>query len=160
MTIFLLIGTVFVIISEIFHGRISLNSVLLLLLRDFVSGLRLEFMYISLTVSFRSNLSHLHDFQQLALLPQLIDIIFFFVCTSRINLLNLKEQSGRLVIVAKVFWKLPNFHMLLKQKRPSLPRHLALDTFCKLLIVLSTKINLLYFLSSTNQRCCKAKLFA
>ena len=44
--------------------------------------------------------------------------------------------------------------MLLKQKSPSRPRHLALGTFGKLLIVLSTKINLLYLLYSTDQRCC------
>ena len=44
--------------------------------------------------------------------------------------------------------------MLLKQKSPSLPRHLALGTFGKLLIVLSTKVNLLYLLYSTDQRCC------
>ena len=49
--------------------EISLNSVLLLLLVNFVSGFRLELMYISLIVSIRSNLSHLHGFQQLKLLP-------------------------------------------------------------------------------------------
>ena len=38
VTILMLIGTVFVIIWEIFHGRISLNPVLLLLLVNFVSG--------------------------------------------------------------------------------------------------------------------------
>ena len=36
-----------------FHGRISLNSVLLLLLVNFVSGLRLELMYISLIKDIR-----------------------------------------------------------------------------------------------------------
>ena len=44
MTILMLIGMVFVIIWEMFHGRISLNSVLLLLLLlNFVSGFWLEF---------------------------------------------------------------------------------------------------------------------
>ena len=38
VTILMLIGTVFVIIWEIFHGRISLNPVLLLLLVNFASG--------------------------------------------------------------------------------------------------------------------------
>ena len=33
----------------------------------------------------------------------------------RINLLNLKQSSGRLVIVAKGFLELPNLHMLLKR---------------------------------------------
>ena len=44
--------------------------------------------------------------------------------------------------------------MLLKQKSPSLPRNLALGTFGELLIVFSTKVNLLYLLSSTDRRCC------
>ena len=35
----------------------------------FVSGFRLELMYISLIISIRSNLTHLHGFQQLLLLP-------------------------------------------------------------------------------------------
>ena len=68
MTIFLLIWTVFVIISEMFHARISLNSVLLLLV-DFVSGFTLELMYISLIVSIRSSLTHLHGFQLFVQLP-------------------------------------------------------------------------------------------
>ena len=69
MTILMLIEKVFVIIWEMFYGRISLNSVLLLLLANFVSGLRLELMYISLIRSIRSSLTHLHSFQLLVLLP-------------------------------------------------------------------------------------------
>ena len=65
MTILMLIGTVSMIIWEVFHGRISLNSVLLLLLVNFVSGFRLELMYISLLVSISSSLTHLHGFQLL-----------------------------------------------------------------------------------------------
>ena len=68
---------VFVIISEMFHGKISLNSVVLLLLVNFVSGLRLGFMYISLIKYMRSILTHLHGFQLLVLLPQFIEITFF-----------------------------------------------------------------------------------
>ena len=56
--------------------------------------------------------------------------------------------------VAKGFLKLPNLHTLLKQNSPSLPRNLALGTFGKLLIVFSTKVNLLYLLYSTDRRCC------
>ena len=52
MNILVLIRMVFVIIWEIFHGWISLNSVLLLLLVNFVSGFRLErIIYPSLKVS-------------------------------------------------------------------------------------------------------------
>ena len=54
---------------DYFHGRISLNSVLLVLLVNFVSGFRLELMYIPIVVSIRSNLTHLHSFQLLVLLP-------------------------------------------------------------------------------------------
>ena len=39
---------VFVIISVMFHGKISLSLVLLLLLVNFMSGFRLELMYVSL----------------------------------------------------------------------------------------------------------------
>ena len=63
LTILVLIGMVFVIILEMFHGRISLNSVLLPLLVKFVSRFRLEFMYISLIENTRSTLTHLHGFQ-------------------------------------------------------------------------------------------------
>ena len=82
MTILVLISMVFVIIWEMFHGRISLNSTLLLLLNEFREWVQIGIdIYISLIVSIRSNLIHLHDFQQLALLPQFIEI-FFFVCTN------------------------------------------------------------------------------
>ena len=69
MTILVLIEMVFVIIWQIIHGKISLNSVLLLLLVNFVSGFNLEFMYISLIESIRSSFGHLHGFQLLLLLP-------------------------------------------------------------------------------------------
>ena len=78
------------------HGRISLNSVLLLLLVNFVSGVRLELMYISLIESIRSSLIHLHGFEVLVLLV--------------IHHKNLKYSSDRLVIVAKGFLKLANLH--------------------------------------------------
>ena len=44
--------------------------------------------------------------------------------------------------------------MLIKQRTPSLPRNLSLRTFGELVIVLSTKVNLLYLLYSTTRRCC------
>ena len=69
MTILVLIGMVFVVIWEIFHGRISSKSVLLLLLVNFVCWFRLELMYISLTNNIRSSLTYLHGFQLLVLLP-------------------------------------------------------------------------------------------
>ena len=55
--------------------------------------------------------------------------------------------------------------MLIKQKSPLLPRNLAPVTSGRLLIVFSTKVNLLCLLYSMDRRCClsasdKAKLFA
>ena len=62
---------------------------LLLLLVEYVSGFRLELMYISLIVSIRSSLFYLHGFQLLVLLLQFIEITCF-IFTNRINLLILK----------------------------------------------------------------------
>ena len=106
---------------------------------------------ISLIVSIRSSITQLHGFWLLVL--EFAEITFF-VCTKRINLLNLKESSESLVIIATGFLKLPNLHMLLKQKNLSLPGNLAPGTFGKSLLVFSAKVNLLYFISSTAQRCC------
>ena len=110
---------------------------LLLLLVNLVSGFRLKLMYTSLIVSIRSNLTHLHGFQLLLLLPKFIEIALF-ICTNKINLLNLTKSSDRLAIVAKGFLKLPNLIKLIKQNSLSLPRNVALGTFSELLIVFST----------------------
>ena len=56
------------VVFVMLHGRISLSVVLLLLLVNFVSGFRLELMYISLVESTRSSLIHLHGFQLLVLM--------------------------------------------------------------------------------------------
>ena len=117
----------------------SLNPVLLLLLVNFVSRDQVG-IDVSLIVSLRSGLTHLHGFQLLVLPPEFIEILFV-ICANRINLLNLKESSGRLVIIAKVFLKLPHLDVLINQKSLSLPRNMALGTFVELLIVFSTKVN-------------------
>ena len=65
VTIYVLIGFVFVIIWDMFHGRRFL--VYLWLLVSFVSWFRLELMYIYLILSIRSKLTHLYVFQQLVL---------------------------------------------------------------------------------------------
>ena len=85
-------------------------------------------MYISLIKNIRSSLTHLHGFQLLLLLPQFIELTFF-VSTKSINLLILKQSSDRLVIDAKGFLKMPNLHMLIKEKSPLLPRNFALGDF-------------------------------
>ena len=131
----------------------SLNSALLLLLGNFVSGFRLELMYVSHIVNIRSNLTHLRGYQQFVLMSLFIEFNFI-ICTNRIYLLNLKQSSNRLVITTKVFLKLSNLYMLLKHKSPSNRRNLAVGTFGKLLIVFSTKVNLPDLLYLTDRRCC------
>ena len=88
MTILVLIGTVFVIILEMFHGRISLNSVLLQLLVNFMNMFRLELIYISLVVSISQ--ASLISMVFSCCAAAIVHKITFFVCTNRINLLNLK----------------------------------------------------------------------
>ena len=56
-------------VLEIFHGRISLNLMLLLLLVNFVSWFRLELIYTFLIVNTSSSLTNLHGFQLFLLLP-------------------------------------------------------------------------------------------
>ena len=68
---------------------VSLNLVLLLLLVNFVSGFRLELMYIYHIENIRSSLIHLHGFQLLVLLPYFIKITFF-ICPKEENLLILR----------------------------------------------------------------------
>ena len=65
---------------------------------------------------------------------------------------KVKFRQG--IIISKGFLNLPNLHMLIKQKSQLLPRNLALMTSAELLIVFSTKVNLLYLLYSMGRRCC------
>ena len=125
---------------------------LLLLLGNFVSGFRFKLMYIFLIVSISSNLTHLHSFSAAVIVP---GNQFFRLY---LNLLNLKENLHKLVIVAVGFFKLPNLHMHLKQKSSALLRNFTLRTFGILLIVFSTKVNLLYLLDSTNWKFCLLRL--
>ena len=112
-------------------GMVFLNSVVLLLQVNFVSGFRLELMYISLMENIRLSLTHVHGFQLLVQLPYFIEMDFFVF-------------TKRIVIVAKGFLKMPNLHMLIKQKSPLLPSNLALKNFAELVIVFSTNVNPLF----------------
>ena len=71
-----------------FHGKISLNSVLLLLLVNFMSGFRLELIVLYLKYLVKPH-THLHGFQLHALLPYFVETTFF-VCVNRVNLPKLK----------------------------------------------------------------------
>ena len=63
------------------------------------------------------------------------------------------KKKDRLVIVAKGFLRLPNFHMLIKKQSITFKK-VGFGTLEKLLVVFSTNINLLYILYSTTWRCC------
>ena len=79
---------------------------------------------------------------------------YFFRLYQKDKSSDSKIKFRRLEIVAKGFLKLPNLHMLIKQKSTSLLRNMALGTFSELLVVFSTKANLLYLLYSTLRRSC------
>ena len=80
VAILFLIGMVFVIIWKMFRGRISLNSVPLLLLVNFVSDFRLKLMFVSMMFIWFSA----------ACSAAIVHRKYFFVCTNRINFLNLR----------------------------------------------------------------------
>ena len=89
-------------------------------------------------------------------IPVLIGMVFVmvFVCIDKINLLHLKCSWDRLEIVAKGFLKLPNLFMLIKQKILSLFGKLPCVNLSELLILFSTRANLLYPLYLLVLRCC------
>ena len=113
----------------------SLNSVVLLLLVNSVSGSRLALMHISLIVNISSSLIHLHVFQ-------LLREIVFFRLYQKNKFSESKGNFRQTVIVAKGLFKLPNLHMLPKfaytnnKTGQSITyRNLVLGTFDRLLIV-------------------------
>ena len=59
---------------------------------------------------------HLSPWFSIACAAAMVHRNHFFARTNRINLLNLKESSDRLVIIAKGFLKLPNLHDAIKAK--------------------------------------------
>ena len=128
MSILESIGMVFLIIWEMFHMRISLNSVFLLLLLTLI-GPRLKLMYISPSSStwFSGTIAHKYHFFHRN-----------HICHSSKKSLP-KWNSDRQVFVAKGFSKLRNMLMLIKQKSLSFPRKLTLKVFGKLLIVFSQR---------------------
>ena len=100
------------------HGRISLKSVLLVLLLISVNGFNLELMYISLIISIRSKPPLSPRFSA-ACASAIVHRNHFF-CLYQQNKSSeskVKFRQDRLVIVAKRFLKLLNLHMLMKQKK-------------------------------------------
>ena len=110
----MLIATVLVIIQDVLIEDIFKLSAFAVA-SDFCEWVQVGNDVYILIVSIMLSLTHLNGLQLLVLSPYFIEITFF-LCTNRINLLNLKESSGRLVFIAKGFLKLPNLHMLIKQE--------------------------------------------
>ena len=109
MTILMLIGVVFVIISEMFLGKISINLVLLLLL-NFGIAFKLEIYIPHWNYQVKS-----HSSFSWFTAASAASSNKSFVFTNRRNL-HIKKNSGRPVIIAKWLLKLPNLPMLMKQK--------------------------------------------
>ena len=134
-----------------FHGRISLNSVPLLLLENFVSGFRLELIYTSL--SKYQVKPHSSLWFSTACAAVLVYRSHFF----RLYQQNKSEFKGKLRQTSNCCQRVlesDKRNMQIKQKSPSLPRNLARGTLGKLPKVFPTKLNLLYFLYPTALRCC------
>ena len=111
MTILVLIKTVSIIILDMFHRKISLNLVLLLLL------------------NFEIDEYFPHPIMGQASSPRFSAVCatamahknHYFCFNQVFNLPHLKWSSERSVIVAKDFLKSPTLLMLIKQKNLSLP---------------------------------------
>ena len=79
---------------------------------------------------------------------------FFFCLYQQNKFSESKVKFRQDSISCKRVLEATKVHMLLKQKSPSFPRNLTLWTFGEMLIVFSTKVNLLYLLYSTVEKCC------
>ena len=140
-----------VIIREMFHVRISINSVLLLLLMNFVNGFRLELMYTSLIVSVRSKpliswfssacavaIAHRNHFFRLYKEKRSPE--------SKVKFRQASNCSKRVLEAAKHAYTTKTKESITSQK-------LGSRGFCELVIVFSTKVNLPYLLYSMDRRC-------
>ena len=127
-----------------FHEPISLNSVPLLLLVNFVSGFRLELMYISFIVSIRSSLISM-VFSCFWSFHSLYKSLSSFV-EPKVKFRQAINCCKRALEAAKLAYA--------NKKRAALLRNVALGTFGELPIVFLTKVILLYLLFSTTRRCC------
>ena len=136
-----------------FHRRISLNSVLLLLLVNFVSGFSLELMYIPR-----------HKYQVKPHSSPWFSAACAAAIVHRNHFIRLYQQNKSSESKVKfrqasncckrVFEAAKLAYATKTKESISLPRNLALGTFGKLLTVFSTKVDLLYLLYSTDWRCC------
>ena len=105
-------------------------------------------MFISFIVSIRSSLLHLRF--SVAFIAAIVHRNHFFGFY-RQN--ESSESKGQTSNCCKRVPEAVKLAFVMKEKSPSFPRDVALRTFGELLIVFSTKVNLLYLFYSTMGRC-------
>ena len=116
MTILVLIGMVFVIIWEMFHRRIPLNSWLLLLLVNFGQVQVGIDIYIYIRHRKYQVKPHSSPWFSAACAAAIVHRNHFFHLYQQNKSSESKVNFRQLVIIAKGFLMLPNLHMLLKQR--------------------------------------------
>ena len=112
-----------------------------------MSGFGLELMYISLIISMRSNLTDPHTFQQLVHRNHFFHLYQQNKSKSKVNFRQVSNHCKRGLETAKIAYPTQTKGSITTQK-------LGSRTFRKLPIFFSIKVNLLYLLYSTTQRCC------
>ena len=115
-----------------FHGRISLTLVLLLLLVNFVGGFRLELMYIYIPHHKYQVQPHSSPWFSAACTDVIVHRNYFFCLYQQNKSSESKVKFRQASNCCERVLELPNLHMLIKQKSSSLPRNLALGNFGKL----------------------------
>ena len=138
------------------HGRISLNSVLLLMLVNFASRFRLELMYISPIKSVKSSVTH--PWFSAACAAAIVHRNQFFHLHGKDKSSKSKVTFRQASSLCKRVLQAAKRAYANKTKKPSLPRNLALGTFGELRMVFLTKVNLVYLLYSIARRCCPLHL--
>ena len=153
MPVLLLIGTVCMIIREMLHERILLNLVLLLLVLTFVRVTLLKLVYISIYHQYQIQ-PHSSQWLSAACAAAITHRNHFFRLYQQNKYSASKVKFRQASNCAKGFLRLANLLMLVKQKKLSLTKILALVTFSKTLIVLVGKVNLPYLLYLISLICC------
>ena len=134
-----------------FHGRISLNSVLLLLLVNFVSGFRLELMYIS-HCKYQVKINSSPWFSAACAAAIVYRNQFFQLhqqnksSKSNVKIMHASNHCKRVLEVSKLAYATKTKESITSQK-------LGTSDFSELLIVFSTEVNLLYLFYSMDRRC-------
>ena len=126
------------------------------MLVNFVSGFRLELMYISLIVNIRLNLNHLHGSRSLYCCHNSSKSLFLFESESTEFECNVKVRQAsnrckRVLEAAKLEYA--------TKKKESIPsQKLGSRDFWRIANSVLNMVNLLYLLYSTARRCCLLQL--